>query len=270
MAKDKRTFVWIHDGMPHNIKISPLSDSAFRLYVESICHCGKYLTDGFILTRSMAGIGPAKARTELLAAGLLIEDTHGFWIHDYLHHNRSREEVEAMRERQSQNGSKGGRPPNPNESQTKATGLPKRKPLVKPNRNPNESQTKAYTDTDTTKDLKTTEKDMSIATRCSADSFDDFWKVYPRKESKPAALKAWTKAIKRAKPATIIEGAARHRDDPNREQKYTKHPATWLTNDGWADPLLPSRNGHKPSPSEGWLTLAAAKQAQPETLEIDS
>ncbi len=71
--------------------------------------------------------------------------------------------------------------------------------------------------------------------------FDAFWFVYPRKESKGAARKAWTKAVSKASAAHIIAAAERYRDDPNREDGFTAHAATWLNGERWDDDPLPSR-----------------------------
>mgnify|MGYP000116654668 CR=1 FL=1 len=40
---------------------------------------------------------------------------------------------------------------------------------------------------------------------------------------------------------TITAGAARFRDDPNREEKYTPLAATWLNGERWEDGPLPER-----------------------------
>jgi len=71
--------------------------------------------------------------------------------------------------------------------------------------------------------------------------WDEFWKIYPLKVGKGAALKAFDKAIKRANPQEIIDGAKRYADDPNRNPGYTAHAATWLNADRWADSLLPPK-----------------------------
>lgn len=73
------------------------------------------------------------------------------------------------------------------------------------------------------------------------DRFDEFWAIYPRKVSKPDARKAWTTALKRTDAQTVIDGAHRYADDPNRDPSYTKHPGTWLRNDCWNDGPLPAR-----------------------------
>jgi hypothetical protein len=72
------------------------------------------------------------------------------------------------------------------------------------------------------------------------DPFDAFWEIYPRREAKASARKAWQKALGRADPGQILAGAERYRDDPNREPKFTAHPASWLNGDRWLDDPLPT------------------------------
>lgn len=63
--------------------------------------------------------------------------------------------------------------------------------------------------------------------------FDQFWSIYPAKKDKPAAKRAFKNALKRTTLETILDGAQRYRDDPNREPGFTKNPSTWLNNDAW-------------------------------------
>ena len=72
--------------------------------------------------------------------------------------------------------------------------------------------------------------------------FETFWSLYPIRRGKGKALKAWQRAIKRADKETINSGATRYRDDPNREDQYTKYAEGWLNADGWNDEPLPPRN----------------------------
>lgn len=74
-------------------------------------------------------------------------------------------------------------------------------------------------------------------------TFDDFWAVWPRKEAKLVARKAWDKATEGTPAASIVAGAVRYADDPNREQSHTAHAATWLNGERWEDDALPARNG---------------------------
>lgn len=84
------------------------------------------------------------------------------------------------------------------------------------------------------------------------DRFDQFWDIYPRKTAKPDAKRAWGKAVKRAEPDVIIDGALRFKNDSNRDDAYTAHPATWLNRDSWNDPALPPRfDRSRPATSGG-------------------
>ena len=94
--------------------------------------------------------------------------------------------------------------------------------------------------------------------------FDQFWKVYPRKQNKGTAKRYWERAVRKADPRDIIEGAQRYRDDPNREDKYTAHASTWLNGERWTDDPLP---GNKNRNSE---IAAFAANFKPINHEIPS
>ena len=74
--------------------------------------------------------------------------------------------------------------------------------------------------------------------------FEKFWQVYPRRQSKGDALKAWKQAKKQADVETIMAGAQRYADDPNRTDQYTQLAGTWLRAHGWENEPLPER--HQP------------------------
>lgn len=79
------------------------------------------------------------------------------------------------------------------------------------------------------------------------EAFEQFWTHYPIKRDKGKALKAWKRAIDRADNDTIIAGAIRYRDDPNRVDAYTKYAEGWLNGDGWEDDPLPARIDTRPN-----------------------
>lgn len=68
------------------------------------------------------------------------------------------------------------------------------------------------------------------------DWFDEFWKVYPKKVGKPAAKRAWAKAVKKSPPEKIIARARRYGEmaDP----QFTKNPQGWLNDERWNDDAL--------------------------------
>jgi len=63
--------------------------------------------------------------------------------------------------------------------------------------------------------------------------FSEFWKEYPRKKDKGAAVKAFRSALKRTNFESIMKGVKAYKDDPERKPEYTKFPATWLNADAW-------------------------------------
>jgi len=106
-------------------------------------------------------------------------------------------------------------------------------------------------------------------------AFDTFWAIYPLKKDKPAAKRAFEKALKRATLETIVAGAERYRDDPNREQEFTKYPQGWLSNDAWDNPPETPR-GRKLTNAENAALLhqkivaqEQAKQREIESGDID-
>lgn len=70
------------------------------------------------------------------------------------------------------------------------------------------------------------------------DGFDEFWAVYPKKDAKQAAIKAWNKL----KPddelkQTIIDSVRRNIDGKwkDSERRYIPNPATYLNGARWED-----------------------------------
>lgn len=198
------TWIKLDDTLPNNPKILPLSDKAFRLYIEGLCYANQYLTDGFLAQAVVNRLDSDNAAQELLTAGLWIEVDLGMQIHDYCEHQTSRKVVEAKRE-QVRN-----RVTRYREKSNAHVTLP---------------ETETETETDKRKDL-----------------FDEFWKIYPLKVGKGAALKAFLKATRTTDANIIIKGATRYKSDPNRSHTYTAHASTWLNAQRWLDEALPERN----------------------------
>lgn len=99
-------------------------------------------------------------------------------------------------------------------------------------------------------------------------TFDDFWSVYPRREGKIAARKAWDKAVKNGvRPSVIIDGAARYRDLAGREGNFTAHPTTWLNRGSWDDELVPRTTGSKVDRTRANLVAGAQQMEVGMTFE---
>lgn len=108
MPRDERVYITVHNGMPDHPKIAGLSDGAFRLLMKAWCWCSLNETDGRIRAAVWKKMGTPKARKELLAE---LADDHGDYIemHDYLEHQRSAAEIEALRDKRRAAGSLGGK-----------------------------------------------------------------------------------------------------------------------------------------------------------------
>lgn len=71
--------------------------------------------------------------------------------------------------------------------------------------------------------------------------FEEFWAAYPRKVGKTDSLRVWQSMRKKVAVGVMLTGAKKYRDDPNREDQFTAHPATWLRRGGWDDEPLPAK-----------------------------
>lgn len=98
-------WVRVHDGAMQDLKISTLSDSAFRLWVRGLCYCQTALTDGLIPHAALRDMGAKRRDVDELSAVRIPGrcalwdrvDGFGFKVHDYLDWNDSREKVSARR-----------------------------------------------------------------------------------------------------------------------------------------------------------------------------
>jgi uncharacterized protein YdaU (DUF1376 family) len=66
--------------------------------------------------------------------------------------------------------------------------------------------------------------------------FADFWKIYPRKEARGAARKAYLRACASATPETLIAAAAEYaRKRETQDRRFTRTAASWLAQECWLD-----------------------------------
>lgn len=69
--------------------------------------------------------------------------------------------------------------------------------------------------------------------------FDSWWSIWPRKQAKRDAERAFTRALNKIEFDALMDATRRYVQDPNREDRYTPHPATWLNGERWTDAPLP-------------------------------
>ena len=66
-------------------------------------------------------------------------------------------------------------------------------------------------------------------------TFDDFWRVYPRRQAKLDAMKAWNQALKHGTAEAIIAGVERYKRSDTVQAGYICLPGTWLRQGRWMD-----------------------------------
>jgi hypothetical protein len=81
-------------------------------------------------------------------------------------------------------------------------------------------------------------------TKDAAREFEEFWKLYPRRQDRGHAETAFAKAIKKTPPDEILAGLKRYQfsDDP----KFIPLAATWLNGARWTDEAQSPKSGIEP------------------------
>lgn len=249
---DDRTYIRLHDGMPDHPKVVGLSDKAFRLFVESMCWCSRYLTDGAVRVaamRRMNGWSPA-ALKELAEAGLLEDGVAPDWdVHDYTEHQRTAAEVEEFRKMKRTAAVVG------NHERWHVS-----RNLIDPGCDlcviADASHVRSQTDdrsivgSESECDRKSspeteteTEGKKKRLAQVGSDDDPDFtawWSAYPRKIGKGQARKAYRGAVigRHVEPKDLRIAAERYADDVHAKRtdpQYIPYPATWLNGERWGD-----------------------------------
>ena len=118
-------------------------------------------------------------------------------------------------------------------------------------------------------------------------TFEQFWAMYPRRDGKKDAMKAWARLEVAQKCAALaaIPMHIRYWQAEGRERHYTPMPSTWIRGERWDDEIeMPkpkeaqwwaSQEGIKakaielgmwpPRGGEGWHELKARVQARIDT-----
>jgi hypothetical protein len=235
------SWVRLDDGYPEHPKVADLSDAAFRADVEGTCFSSRSRRDGHIpagVALRMWGKGPI---TELVAAGkwhegrgcgtetCILGTGDGYVVHDFLDYN----DPEFVRDARRNAASNAARI---------------RWSIEEENRAQTDARSNATANAESPDSAMRTYIGVggSGSKNMESPEFVEFYdKVYPRKQGRGAARKAWASAIRKANPQDILAAAHRFADDPNREPAFTPHPSTWLNQERWSDDPLPPRGGHR-------------------------
>ncbi len=251
------TWLKIDDGFHDHRKTEDLTMGAVGLWTFAASWCSRNLTDGYLSARRVELLrGTLEQASELVAAGLWDEEDDGYRFHDWHSYQPTRDDVIAKREawksRQTKHRAKVAEEQESGETVTGGVTRDKRvshAPVTESRSRPVPvpvpvsaqecaPNAHAHAQPDAHPKVRTPN---AHAQKCAPDAFEEFWNVYPRKQDRKRARAAWTKASTRHPPDLIVAAAIAYRDDPNREQRFTKHAATWLNGDCWLDEPQPAQ-----------------------------
>lgn len=106
-------YVKVECSVSRNRKFVKAGPGPSWLWLCGLAYCQEGHTDGFIPHEAIDYLGCRSARNlakHLVSAGLWDVVEGGWQVHDYLEHNRSAEQIEALKGKQAAGGKLGGRP----------------------------------------------------------------------------------------------------------------------------------------------------------------
>ena len=227
-------------------KIMALSAEAIVAHLEMIVYSRKYGTDGAIPMRFAMRFADhvldELANNDPEKPSIIRNDDGTVTIYGYADMQETSDQIEKRRQVRREAGQAGAN------ARWQRNGKPHSNSHGKPHGKSNgKKMAETETETETETDIYPYKSPTGDGKRGGyTEAFERFWKVYPKSADKRTAFNAWKRAVKRADPETILAGAERYRDDPNREAAFTKNGSTWLNADAWLNDPLPPRGGSGP------------------------
>ena len=212
------TWVRIDDSFPNHPKIIGLSDGAFRLYITALCYSNAYLTDGIVPQKTIKKLSNSRHISALIDANLWEKCGDDIIILGYEEYQFTKEKVETERKKAA-------------ERMNRSRVLRRTEGATSPEVHP--PHTHPIPIPIPNIDLHTFPSEMT--------SFEEFWKLYPRKQAKGSARAAYLKALKKVDHETIMAGVRLFANDPNRQDEFTAHASTWLNQERWSDEAQPAK-----------------------------
>lgn len=189
---------------------SELSDAATALWIRAGSWSACHLTDGEIPKSKLKAFGSRmRAAQELVDAGLwsYSATSETFSIQNWARYQPEKAQILKKRE-ETKNRVNKHRTGNGNAV--------------------TESVSNTAPDPTRTQPIKTT--------ALKALEFDEFWMLWPRKEGKANAIKAYEKALKKISEPELLTKVRDYALSPNRpDVKFVPHAATWLNGERWND-----------------------------------
>jgi hypothetical protein len=219
--------------MDEHPKIIGLTDAAFRAVFEATFYSRRMLSDGFLDERVVL-----KRWGQAVADELSCNDPErpswvrvelGWQIHNFDRYHPVRAEIEAKRaeiaERRSAAGKRG------NEKRWAASDVANGSQTDRKRIANDRSETETETETVKTKALVQGKPAPDFTSE-----FSEWWIIYPRKQGKAPALKAFIKARKKFPLKTLMDGVRAYALlNIGLDKTLIKFPAGWLNDERWDD-----------------------------------
>ena len=223
MAKDKRLFMTFPNDFWMHPKVAPLSIDAKWSFVEMNGYSRMQDLDGAIPAVMAERLWKIEVLEELVTSHPerpLVVLTDGLYvIRDYDKHQQTTTDREALSEVRAEAGRRG-----------RARQLAD-KPRANAGQVPGQIRAETETETETLK-----KKDLVQQKVEHTHDFEMFWELYPRKQGKSDALKAYTAVRKKVDAKTIHAGAQAYALlNIGEDKSFLKMPGGWLRGERWAD-----------------------------------
>lgn len=104
-------WVKVDDHFPEHPKVLDVGPLAEALWLRALCYANRYRTDGVIpagFVRRMPDLDGSAEAERLVSAGLWDQSETGYIIHDYLEHQQSSGQIEAISAVRAEAGRRGG------------------------------------------------------------------------------------------------------------------------------------------------------------------
>lgn len=113
MPKDRRQFITLPLDFADHPKVAPLSDAAFRTFIELNIYSRQHELDGVIPVKTARARWRPKALAELVDTHkdrpMLALEGENYVLRDYSDHQITRAEMDQIREKRAEAGAAGGR-----------------------------------------------------------------------------------------------------------------------------------------------------------------
>lgn len=242
------TWFKVDDGLPTSRKILSIPRSvrlsAVGLWTLAGAWSAGEELDGHVPDYMVTELGGTPRLVDaLIRSGLWEEVAEGAQFSNWAEYQPTRAELEAARAKEAERKRRWREHRTP--------------PSVPPGQHVGREPESGHPDP--TRPDPTINKNKSIVRAALERDFDDFWKVYPRKDGKQAAQRKYATVRKTVPAEPILEGARAYAlMSLGKEKEHVKMAQGWLNDGRWADELqssipLPPRDDAVPEHVHRWL-----------------